>query len=156
MQGGAQSGGAELRAWHCHIWHCTSGTQSAESVPRRSQGAIVASPADLAGPGPLHRAAPGLLWHLQHRRSQDLVLVLQPNPCSCGCAVPAGLGWGTGGSCFYGPVLGNGAGRGCLGWRFTRDGEEVGPLNPALKQTAHRAGDALRKERGQAEEEALF
>lgn len=131
------------KAWQCHIWHEEPLT-CAMQVSGRNWRLPLLTLQDL-GPFPvLH------LWHLQalkapvwRHRSQDLVLVLQPNPCTCACVLPAGLVRETGGSCFYGPSLGNGTGRGCFGRRFTREWEELGPLNPMPKPTAPRGQTLL-------------
>lgn len=50
---------SSVTAWHCHICH-------QERVTALREG-LVASSGDLAGPGPFHHVAPGLLWHLQPR-----------------------------------------------------------------------------------------
>lgn len=143
--------------WHCHLCH-QERSPCATQLSGRDWWLPLLTLQDL---GPFTRLPQGSCGPCSHSQtlkapvwghgSQDLVLVLQPNPCTCACALPAALVWGTGGSCFYGPFLGNGAGRGCFGWRFTRDWEEVGPLNPIPKQTARRAGCALHKEKGDGE-----
>lgn len=151
------------RAWHCHIRHQEPGT-CAMHVSGRNWRLPLLTLQDL-GPFPVlpqgsrgtrsrSRAGAALKTPVRGHGSQDLVLVLQPNPCTCACVLPPDPVWGIGGSCFYGPFLGNGARRGCFGWRFTRDWEEAGPLNPIPKQTAQRAGSALHKEKGDGEGEA--
>jgi len=71
------------------------------------------APAAGAGSGRLGTVVDTVLKALiQGNRSQDLVLVSQPNPCTCVCLLQADLvSWGIGGSCFYNPFLGDGAGR---------------------------------------------
>lgn len=144
---------SSVTAWHCHICHQERVTALRED--------LVASSGDLAGPGSFHHVAPGLLWHLQPRLGAEGTGLgaQESRPCAgvatkpshlCLCS-PCRPELRDRGSCFYGLFLGNGARRGCFGWRFTRDWEEVGPLNPIPEQTAPRAGCALRKEKGDGE-----